>query len=105
VTRIVTKDGLCGATGVRSIRPPFTSPSERATLSDADPELMLWALSHGWTASVFAGPAPGTLWTDPQRRRFLVHDPDGTTDLPALSDELRTRIAEARAEAARPVLV
>jgi hypothetical protein len=62
-----------------------------------DTALMLWALAHGWSVKVFSGHAHGSLWRDPARRRYLVYG-DG---LPALSDELRTRIGQARAEASR----
>lgn len=72
-------------------------------MSQHDVELMLWALSHGWRVNVFAAPTPGALWKDPARRRFLVHAPGGAADLPALSDELRARIAQARAAEARPL--
>ena len=69
-------------------------------MSQHDFELML--LSHGWRVSVFSSPTPGALWKDPARRRFLVHGASGAADLPALSEELRTRIVQARAAAARP---
>lgn len=61
---------------------------------------MLWALSHGWKVSVFSAPTTGSLWKDPARRRYLVYAPASARDLPALSDEVRARIAEARAAAA-----
>lgn len=71
-------------------------------MSQPDLDLMLWALSRGWRMSVFSGPTPGSLWRDPTRRRFLVHAPGRAADLPVLSEEVRTRLLEARAAAARP---
>lgn len=68
----------------------------------SDYELMLWALSHGWKVSVFSAPAPGALWKDPTRRRYLVYAPGAAPDLPVLSDEVRARIASARAAEDRP---
>lgn len=69
----------------------------------SDYELMLWALSHGWQVSVFCAPTIGALWKDPARRRYLVHTPGAAPDLPALSDEVRARIASARAAESRPI--
>ncbi|HEU0299606.1 MAG TPA: hypothetical protein VFR37_09135 [Longimicrobium sp.] len=68
----------------------------------SDYELMLWALSHGWKVSVFSAHAPGALWKDPARRRYLVHAPGAAPGLPVLSDEVRARIASARAAEGRP---
>lgn len=65
-----------------------------------DTELMLWALAHGWSVKVFSGHAHGSLWRDPVRRRFLVYGDGPSPGLPALSDDLRSRIAQARAAAA-----
>jgi hypothetical protein len=67
-----------------------------------DTELMLWALAHGWSVDVFTDQAHGSLWRDPSRRRFLVHGSGAAPGLPALSDEVRARIAQARAQAQRP---
>jgi hypothetical protein len=67
-----------------------------------DTELMLWALAHGWSVRVFSGHAHGSLWRDSSRRRFLVYGDGPSAGLPALSDELRMRIAQARAAAPRP---
>ena len=67
-----------------------------------DRELMLWALAHGWSVRVFSGHAHGSLWRDPARRRWLVYGDGPAPGLPALSDELRARIAHARAAALRP---
>lgn len=75
---------------------PATSPKSSTPMSQPDLELMLWALSHGWRVSVFSGPTPGSLWRDPARRRFLVHAPGRAADLPVLSEEVRTRLLEAR---------
>jgi hypothetical protein len=80
--------------------PPILTP--RGMAPD-DTELMLWALAHGWSVNVFSGHAHGSLWRDPARRRFLVYGDGPSPGLPALSDELRTRIGQARtAEALRP---
>ena len=68
-----------------------------------DRELMLWALANGWSVRVFATGAGGSLWRDPSRRRFLVSGAAPAPELPALSDELRTRISHARAAALRAV--
>jgi hypothetical protein len=70
-----------------------------------DRELMLWALANGWSVRVFDGHAQGSLWRDPARRRHLVYGAGPAPALPALSDELRIRIAQARAEALRPTPV
>lgn len=82
-------------------RPPSISSSRRGSMAPDDTELMLWALARGWSVRVFAGHAHGSLWRDPARRRFLVYGDGPSPGLPALSDELRTRIAQARAEASR----
>jgi hypothetical protein len=68
-----------------------------------DPELMLWALTHGWTVKLVTGETPGCLWRDPARRRFLVHAPGSSHGLPALSAELRARMRQARAGTGDPV--
>jgi hypothetical protein len=68
------------------------------SLDDAD--LMLWALTHGWTVKLVSGETPGCLWRDPARRRFLVHGSGPSHGLPALSDEVRARIRQARMAAA-----
>ena len=68
-------------------------------MSVDDRELMLWALAHGWSVKVFDGDAPGSLWRDPARRRYLVHGADASPELPALSDEVRAGISVARASA------
>lgn len=81
--------------------PHPSSPIADAIAVD-DTELMLWALAHGWSVDVFTGQAHGSLWRDPSRRRFLVHGSGAAPELPALSDEVRARIAEARAQALRP---
>jgi hypothetical protein len=65
-------------------------------------ELMLWALAHGWSVEVFAGDPQGALWRDPSRRRYLVHGNGASPGLPVLSDEVRARIVQARAQALRP---
>lgn len=65
-----------------------------------DTELMLWALAHGWSVKVFSGHAHGSLWRDPARRRFLVYGDGPSPGLPALSDEMRARISQARAATA-----
>jgi hypothetical protein len=67
-----------------------------------DTELMLWALAHGWSVKVFSGQATGSLWRDPLRRRYLVDGPGASPALPVLSDEVRVRIVQARAQASRP---
>lgn len=67
-----------------------------------DTELMLWALANGWSVKVFSGLSTGSLWRDPARRRFLVHGDGPVPGLPALSEELRMRLAHARAAAHRP---
>jgi hypothetical protein len=61
-----------------------------------DMELMLWALTHGWTVKLVAGETPGCLWRDPARQRFLVHGSGPSHGLPALSDEVRARIRQSR---------
>lgn len=66
-------------------------------MSPDDSELMLWALAHGWSVKVFAGHAPGSLWRDPARRRYLVHGADPAHELPVLSDEVRALMGAARA--------
>lgn len=68
----------------------------------SDYELMLWALSHGWKVSVLSAPVAGALWKDPTRRRYLVYAPGAAPDLPVLSDEVRVRMASARAAEGRP---
>jgi hypothetical protein len=68
-----------------------------------DAELMLWAIANGWSVKMFAGDAPGSLWRDPARRRYLVHARGAAPGLPALSDEVRARIAAARAASASPL--
>ncbi|HEU0013368.1 MAG TPA: hypothetical protein VFQ45_06775 [Longimicrobium sp.] len=64
-----------------------------------DTALMLWALAHGWTVRPSSGSSHGFLWRDPAGRRFLASAADAAGDLPSLSDELRTRILDARARA------
>jgi hypothetical protein len=80
---------------------PGPHPSSRlCRMAPDDTELMLWALAHGWSVKVFSGHAHGSLWRDPARRRFLVYGDGPSPGLPALSDELRARIGQARASAA-----
>lgn len=80
------------------------SPShQRRRMSYDDTELMLWALTHGWTVKLVTGEPPGCLWKDPARRRYLVLAPGSSHGLPALSEEVRARMRQARASAARPV--
>lgn len=67
-----------------------------------DTELMLWALANGWSVKVVPGRAGGSLWRDPSRRRYLVPGDGPSPDLPALSDDVRARIAHARAQASIP---
>lgn len=62
-----------------------------------DRELMLWALANGWSVKLFSGDAPGSLWRDPSRRRYLVQGAGSAPGLPALSDEVRARIHASRA--------
>jgi hypothetical protein len=69
-----------------------------------DRELMLWALAHGWSVKVVSGDAPGWLWRDPARRRYLVHGTGASPELPALSDEVRARMSSARAGAEPPLV-
>jgi hypothetical protein len=77
----------------REIHPIHTPMS----LDDA--ELMLWALTHGWSVKLVTSETPGCLWRDPARRRFLVLSPAPAAGLPALSDEVRGRIRDARSSA------
>lgn len=74
-------------------------PHRRRRMSLDDRELMLWALGHGWSVTVFGGRFPGSLWKDTARRRHLVHGVGPSPELPALSDELRARLRAAHAAA------
>lgn len=72
-------------------------------MADDDADLMLWALAHGWSVKVFSGHDAGSLWRDPARRRFLVPGAGSSPGLPVISDDLRVRMAHARATAASTV--
>jgi len=65
-------------------------------MSLEDAELMLWALTHGWTVKLVTSEPSGCLWRDPARRRFLVHGTESSLGLPALSEEVRMGIRAAR---------
>jgi hypothetical protein len=73
-------------------------------MSLEDTELMLWALTHGWTVKLVSGETPGSLWRDPARRRFLVLAAGPSHGIPALSDEVRARMQQARASVSPPAM-
>jgi hypothetical protein len=106
VTRIVTSAALreVGA-GVHDAAVSLHSIPHPSRMSPDDAELMLWALTHGWTVKLVASDPPECLWRDPGRRRFLVQGAGPSRGLPALSDEVRGRMGQARAAAAAPIPV
>lgn len=78
------------------------SHTDGGTALTNDLELMLWALSHGWTVALFREDEGGALWRSPTRQRFLVTSPDLAPDLPVLSSELRGILIAERTRAAVP---
>lgn len=63
-----------------------------------DRELMLWALSHGWVVHMLEGSeGTGASWISPTGSRFGPVDAGPwDTDLPAINDEMRKRMAAER---------